>query len=105
MNSMAPFTISVTRDRDHTICSLGGRMTHASYELFRPVLDMVQDGGNGPFVLDLEKLHFVDSNGLGMLLVLSETARERGRPVRLVNIPPRVERLLHQTNTHQLFVQ
>lgn len=102
MDSTTPFTVSVTQDAVRTLCALGGRMTHASYELFRPVLDAADTADGGPVVLDLERLSFLDSSGLGMLLILSDTVRRRGRPLHLVNIPPRVQRVLMQTNTHRL---
>lgn len=105
MNGTAPLTVSVTRDEDGIVCAIGGQMTRASYEVFRPVLDMVHGPDDGPVILDLERLLFLDSNGLGMLLILSEAARERGRRLHLVNIPRRIQRVLDQTNTHRLLVQ
>ena len=104
-NGTDRFTISVMQDAVRTLCVLGGRMTHASYEQFRPVLDMADMADGGPVVLDLERLSFLDSSGLGMLLILSDTVRRRGRPLHLVNSPPRLQRLLVQTNTHRLLGQ
>lgn len=105
MESTFPFSAQVTQDQDRTLCTFGGTLTHNSYESFRPVLDAVRDHGGGPFVLDLAELRFLDSNGLGMLLILQESARERGHRIHMVNVPPRVERVLRQTNTRQMFNQ
>jgi anti-anti-sigma factor len=44
--------------------------------------------------LDLEGLTFVDAHGLGALRVVVERLAERGRSVRLLNLPPNVRRIV-----------
>jgi anti-anti-sigma factor len=54
-------------------------------------------------VIDLAQVSFIDSTGLGALLVARKTGRERGRSMSLVSPPPVVRRLLGSTQLHDAF--
>ena len=54
-------------------------------------------------VIDLAQVTFVDSSGLGGLIVARRSARERGGSVSLVSPPPAVHRLLGSTQLHDVF--
>jgi anti-sigma B factor antagonist len=54
-------------------------------------------------VIDLAQVTFVDSSGLGALIVARNTARERRGSVSLVSPPPVVRRLLGSTRLHDVF--
>jgi anti-anti-sigma factor len=54
-------------------------------------------------IIDLADVTFVDSSGLGALIVARKTARERGGSVSLVSPPPVVRRLLGSTRLHDIF--
>ena len=54
-------------------------------------------------VVDLAHVTFVDSSGLGGLIVARKSARERGGSVSLVAPPPAVRRLLGATRLHDVF--
>ena len=54
-------------------------------------------------VIDLTQVSFVDSSGLGGLIVARRSARERGGSVSLVSPPPAVHRLLGATQLHDVF--
>jgi anti-sigma B factor antagonist len=54
-------------------------------------------------VIDLADVTFVDSTGLGALIVARKAARERGGSVSLVSPPPVVRRLLGSTRLHDVF--
>ena len=54
-------------------------------------------------VIDLDQVTFVDSSGLGALIVARNTAREGRRTVSLVSPPPVVRRLLGSTRLHDVF--
>ncbi|PWC42150.1 hypothetical protein TSO221_22215 [Azospirillum sp. TSO22-1] len=77
-------------------------LTYNSYSTFRPLFEAVNAHGTGDVVLDLQELHFLDSNGLGMLLVLGERIAATGRRMRLVNVPPKVDKVLARTRTHEM---
>jgi anti-sigma B factor antagonist len=54
-------------------------------------------------VIDLTQVTFVDSSGLGGLILARKNARERGGSVSLVSPPPMVRRLLGSTRLHDVF--
>jgi anti-sigma B factor antagonist len=54
-------------------------------------------------VIDLAQVTFVDSSGLGGLILARKNARERGGSVSLVSPPPMVRRLLGSTRLHDVF--
>lgn len=56
---------------------LSGRFEFTDHERFRDVAALVASNSGKRFILDLSGLDFIDSAGLGMLLILQEEA-ERG---------------------------
>lgn len=54
-------------------------------------------------VVDLAQVTFVDSSGLGALIVARKAARDRGGSISLVSPPPVVRRLLGSTQLHDVF--
>jgi anti-sigma B factor antagonist len=53
--------------------------------------------------IDLSQTGFLDSCGLGALISLRKTAGSRNGTVRLLNPPPRVQRLFDVTCMHKVF--
>ena len=54
-------------------------------------------------VIDLADVTFVDSSGLGGLIVARTSARQNGGSLSLVSPPPMVRRLLGATRLHDVF--
>ena len=103
MHTDTPFDAELRHEPGRILCALSGRLTYKSYNRFRPLIEAVESHGAHEMVLDLGKLHFLDSNGLGMLLVLKDRAVAAGRRMRLVNVHPRVDRVLKHTRTEAVF--
>ena len=53
---------------------------------------------HGDVVLQLDKVEFVDSSGLGALVRLMQAARSRGGDVKLSGVPPNIRKMLELTN-------
>jgi anti-anti-sigma factor len=70
-----------------------------------PLLDaaIARTSGDGPIVLDLGGVGFIDSSGLRTLLVASRHAADRHSHVVLRRIGPEVARLLEITGTTAQF--
>lgn len=103
MHTDTPFGARVEHEAGRMLCALSGMLTYNSYSTFRPLLDAVETHGGGDVVLDLGDLHFLDSNGLGMLLVLKERIVAAGRRMHLINVQPRVDKVLVHTRTLDMF--
>lgn len=54
---------------------------------------LLAEGGRR-LVLDLRKVTYMDSTCLGELIEASCLARQQGAELRLINVPPRIQRLL-----------
>ena len=84
------------------VVRVGGEIdTRTAHRLDEAV---TQASGLAPdVVIDLSQVTFVDSSGLGALIVARNTAREGRGSVSLVSPPPVVRRLLGSTRLHDVF--
>lgn len=80
-----------------------GRMV-AGNEIFT-LHSQVGDGIEkyGDVVLQLDRLDFVDSSGLGALMRLMQAARAKGGDVKLSGVPPKIQKVLQLTHLSPLF--
>ncbi|MEO5337631.1 MAG: STAS domain-containing protein [Magnetospirillum sp. WYHS-4] len=78
---------------DTTTYRLGGRFTFADHAAFRTILGAVGGGGARQVVLDLGQLEFIDSAGMGMLLLGNDTAAKAGVALVLKGAQGQVQRL------------
>jgi anti-anti-sigma factor len=57
----------------------------------------------GDVVLQLDRLEFVDSSGLGALMRLMQAARTKGGDLKLCGVPARIMKMLELTHLHTQF--
>jgi anti-anti-sigma factor len=76
------------------IVRLSGRLTFAENNAFRNVVEGMEKDGRGSVVLDLAELEFIDSAGMGLLLVARDLTHARGGSVTLANAHGQVARML-----------
>jgi anti-sigma B factor antagonist len=93
-----------TGKRDDTIIvSVEGQLIVGNrQELKQMVLDQVEQGERR-FLIDFSQTVFIDSSGLGALVSLSKTIRERGGEVRLANLNDDLRTLFELTKLDTLF--
>lgn len=108
--SMVPFHYEVEESADETgyktttIKCHGRLITDNTAEIRALVSPLIVAGGRT--VLDFTDLDYLDSAGLGALVSLKVSAINRGLcKLELVNLTPRVKKLLSLTNLMQLFSQ
>lgn len=88
--------ISAEQSQDTYHLTLCGRFTFEDNEKFRKALNSAEQAGCGHITVNLEGLEYIDSSGLGMLLLLREigdtlSARielchAKGQPLKLFEI-------------------
>ncbi len=83
-----------------TLC---GRLTFAENSAFRRVVDSLRGAGGGAVVFDLGRLEYIDSAGLGMLLIARDTVAGRGGRAELVNATGQVGRIIDLARFHDIF--
>ena len=90
-------TDSATADSptaDSTVVTIGGELDVATAPALRSYLsDLIADG-HTRLVLDLARLGFLDASGMGVLASTVGRLHEQGGWLRLVNVRPRIRRLL-----------
>lgn len=72
---------------------LKGRFTYADHASFRNILRMIGGGDLSHLVFDLSDVEFIDSAGMGMLLLANDTAEKAGVALKLRGATGQVKRL------------
>lgn len=75
-----------------------GRLTLTTAAQLREAVDDLVANGRARLVVDLGRLEFVDSSGLGALVAGLRSARAAGGDLRLANASPQVATVLRLTN-------
>lgn len=91
--------MNITRDTvDGTmVLSLDGRFDFGARKTFKEAVDGLSDGGN-IVVLDLEKVTFVDSSALGLLVICHQNLKNKKVSFYLVNPQTYVKQVLDLAN-------
>ena len=74
---------SIKKTKAFTVLYLTGRLTHEDHRTFAAIVSEISHGGDRHVILDVGGIEHVDSSGLGMLVVASETASKNGGEFRI----------------------
>lgn len=88
---------------DTALARLSGRLTFAEISRFRTLVHDLEGSGCAQVVLDLEGVEYMDSAGMGMLLVARDRMAQRGAGVALRNGGGSVGRMLEIARFASLF--
>ncbi len=86
------------------IISLEGRMDLANSMKAESMLNEILGEGVSRIILDLEKLEFMSSSGLRIIISVEKRLRERGGKLVLLNMSETVEKLFNLTRLYDLFI-
>src|SRR5262245_31671012 len=97
------FTIDVQYDPSGRVCvvALAGKLDPLATEQLEPRLAALYDGGQRLFVCDLERLEYVGSLGLRVIVGLANKLRADGSLV-VCNVSDPVRRILDLTKVGQI---
>jgi anti-sigma B factor antagonist len=87
---------------DTVVLDLQGRLWVLDLPLHDQVRDLLSDGCRY-FVMNLEKVEYIDSSGLGQLVALWTSVRTKGGNLVLMRPSERVRRLLTVTRLNVVF--
>ena len=85
------------------ILSLKGRLTVGEASTVREQCNAVAAGGNVNVLLNLEHVEYIDSTGLGALVICFTSLKKAGGSLKLVNPNKRNVELLLLTKLHTIF--
>lgn len=88
---------------NHKVISFRGKIDlHNSIE-FKQVLFESIEGKVDSLIVDIGDIHFLDSSGIGSLLLTLLRMKAKNGKFALVNVHENVERILHQTDLDETF--
>lgn len=94
----------IVKQRDDTaIIHLNGALTHSAFDSFNALLDTLSVSDVRYCVLDMSNVDFIDSGGIGMLLLGQEVAEQRECEYRLRSVRPAALSILEQAHVRELF--
>lgn len=83
--------------------TLRGQLVFADHPVFRKLLEQVAKRGERPVVLELGGLDFINSAGMGMLLILREEAAKKNPRVTLKGARGQVKKMFDISRFETLF--
>jgi len=91
--------MNITQEKSDgkTIVHLDGRFDFGARKAFKGTMDGAAEEGS-PIVLDLEKVTFVDSSALGLLVIFHQNLKNKKIPFYLVNPQTYVKQVLDLAN-------
>lgn len=89
--------------KDTVTVQLEGELDHFSAERVRASLDaLIADGHVKRLVIDLKKLTFMDSSGIGVIIGRYRTLQRRGGSVAVRGANPQVDRIFQMSGLYQI---
>ena len=95
--------IRKTIDANGVTIFLEGRFTFDDRKNFHEIAFLFPEENVTNIVVDFERLEYIDSTGVGMLLIMHENAQKRGIKVRAINVGHYVEPVFKQSALGNLF--
>lgn len=97
-------SITVTRTGSETIIHIQGRFTGEMHTQFRNAYhkEVIEEDQDRHIVIDLAGTEYIDSSGLGMLLLMRAYTRSEV-DVEIVNACPEVRKILTTANFERMF--
>ncbi len=80
----------------------GGIDRHTSSQFVQEIVDLIK-GGLKKIIIDCDKLTYISSYGLGVLLRVHKRARMAGGEVKIANVHSRVAAVLNLTHLNKIF--
>jgi HptB-dependent secretion and biofilm anti anti-sigma factor len=96
-------SISFHLNEKHSIISIGDRFTFSDCSDFRKALQQAAENAAQSMAIQLRDVHFMDSSGLGMLLVALAECQKYGITLTLNHPQPEINALLEITRSNEKF--
>src|SRR4029077_21054592 len=90
-------------DRDNGRIAVSGEFTFTDHGTFKRMITEMFETKGKAIVIDLSRLEFIDSAGLGMLLLARDEAKKANRVLVLKNPGGQVKRMFGVTKFVKLF--
>ena len=98
-----PLEIAESVREDVVILTLKGRLTLGESNIVRERITQLSAAGKHNVVVDLGAVEYIDSTGLGILVICFTSLKKQGGALKLVNPNKRNVELLLLTKLHTVF--
>ena len=96
--------VNVRTEGAVTLIDLNGKITIGEGDvILREAIEKVLKAGTTKILLNLSKISYMDSAGIGELVACYKRAREKGGELKLLNPSGKVEDLLQLTKLEEIF--
>ena len=86
--------INIEKFEDVYVISIRSDMTKENVKQFEDVFDTIIEKDINKVIIDFEKVNFIVSQVLGIIIIKTKRLRETGGDIRIVNTNPYISRLL-----------
>ena len=97
------FKANIEEKNDHLLVKLIGDLDVYSKEDFSKSCDESLKNTDTDFIIDLEKLDYIDSTGLGMFINIYKDQKEKDKSVKIINPKENIKKLFKITDISDLF--
>lgn len=97
------FKANIEEKNDHLLVKLIGDLDVYSKEDFAKFCDESLKEKNQNLIVDLEKLDYIDSTGLGMFINIYKDQKEKNKTVKIINAKENIKKLFIITDISDLF--
>lgn len=94
---------SITSSGTTRTASINGRLTFQEQRLFRTLIEDLFSDEATRYVIDLGQVDYIDSSGLGMLLIARKRAQQAKAAIALVHVPANARETFTTARFEDLF--
>lgn len=87
----------------HASVTLSGQLTFPDAKKFKDILDLTTDNSIKSISLDFIEITFIDSSGLGMLLLLRDDCKTNNKNLTIYSPQGQVEKMFRVSKFYDLF--
>ncbi|MBG9791910.1 anti-sigma F factor antagonist [Paenibacillus dendritiformis] len=91
------FKVTTQQDQHQVTAHLQGDLDLAAAGEFRSLLESIVNDPALDLTLDLEKLTYIDSTGIGILISVLKLRKEQQAQFRIVHVPQQIQKLFDMT--------
>ena len=95
--------LAIQTNNDHVTVKISGQFTFADNQKFKHVIELLSQEGLHGINLDFSQVSFIDSAGLGMLLLLRDQCQNNHISISIQNAKGQVEKVFLISKFDQLF--
>lgn len=97
-------SFEIRHEKDISVIYLNGRFVFDSHKSFRETYDQALARSDTRVIqLDMDKVEYLDSSALGMLLMLKDKATTAGRTIQVKNLKGMARQVMEIANFHKIF--